>query len=322
MTPVLDARSVAAALGGDVVGRDAVQAPGPGHTAKDRSLAIKIDASAPDGLLVFSHSGDDWKLCRDHVRRRLGLPEWQPGDEQQRAIPSRHVQKWDLAMIDAEANDRRRTEDDHVRIKRAVELWNAAGEPRDTLAERYLRLRYLELGDDLGGRVLRFHPRCPWRDENTGRTIYVPALIAAFRSVDDDAITAIHRIAINKDGTKLGRRMLGVVQRAAVKLDLAPVNGSLAIGEGIETCMAARQLGVAPTWAVGSTGSITFFPLLAGVTTLRIIGENDSASEKALMTCGRRWRRDNRRVRVIRPPAGSKDINDAIIAEAHHARAG
>jgi hypothetical protein len=74
------------------------------------------------------------------------------------------------------------------------------------------------LTDELAGSVLRFHAKCPWRDENTGQTIKVPAMIAAFRSIDDDSITAIHRIRLNADATKFDRRMLGIVKRAAVKL--------------------------------------------------------------------------------------------------------
>ena len=62
-----------------------------------------------------------------------------------------------------------------------------------------------------------------------------------FRSIDDDAITAVHRIPLNSDGTKLDRRMRGVVHRAAIKLD--PLGKQLAIGEGLETAMAARHLG-------------------------------------------------------------------------------
>ena len=89
---LLDARHVAAALGGDVVGRDAVSAPGPGHSHKDRSLSVKLDPSAPDGFVVYSHSGDDPIECRDYVRRKLGLSEWKPrskGDDYIRKMQER-----------------------------------------------------------------------------------------------------------------------------------------------------------------------------------------------------------------------------------------
>lgn len=50
MTAGMDARSLAHALGGDVVGRDKVTVPGPGHSPRDRSLSIKLDPNAPDGF--------------------------------------------------------------------------------------------------------------------------------------------------------------------------------------------------------------------------------------------------------------------------------
>src|SRR5262245_613338 len=68
---------IAEALGGDVTNGEAL-VPGPGHTAEDRSLAIKCDSAAPDGFVVHSFAGDDPIACRDHVRRKLGLPEFEP----------------------------------------------------------------------------------------------------------------------------------------------------------------------------------------------------------------------------------------------------
>jgi putative DNA primase/helicase len=141
----------------------------------------------------------------------------------------------------------------------------------------------------------------------------VPALIAAFRSLDDGMITAIHRIALNGDGTKLDRRMLGVVHRAAVMLD--PLGPELAIGEGIETSMAARQLGILPAWAMGSVGNIAGFPVIDGVEQLIILGETGAASQNAIQFCGSRWRKAGRRVRVIKPSIGT-DLNDELLASA------
>lgn len=310
-----DLAQLARALGGETCGRDTVLAPGPGHSPRDRSLAIRLSAEAPDGFLIYSHAGDDWRACRDHVRSRLGLPAWQPGDEQRRAIPERHVAKWDFAAVDAEAAiPPRLNEDDLLRINAGRRIWNEAADPCGTLAEIYLRQhRRLDLPDDLTGTVLRFHPACPWRDENTGRVIRVPALIAPFRSIDDDEITGIQRVALNQDGSKSGRRMLGIVQRAAIKMDVL-TGDALAIGEGVETVLAARQLGFAPAWALGSAGMIAFFPLIESVAQLTILGETGDASANAIRFCGKRWHRAGHRVRVAMPTTGS-DMNDALIAE-------
>jgi len=309
----LDPRSVARALGGESSGTT-VLCPGPGHSPKDRSLAVRLDAAAPDGFLLYSHAGDDWKACRDHVRQLLGIPDWEPGDEQNRTIPAKHIDKWDLAAIAAEADtDRPLNEDELLRVALARGVWDEAQDPRRTLAERYLNSRRLDLTADLCGSVLRFHSRCPWRNENTGKTDRVPALIAAFRNVEDHSITGIHRIRLNPDGTKYDRRMLGIVHQAAVKLD--PTAGdSLAIGEGVETAMAARQLGISPAWALGSVGAISFFPVIEGVQRLRIMGEAGTASEQAARICCRRWRRAGRRVFFIPPDDGCSDLNDVLVA--------
>jgi hypothetical protein len=313
----LNAAHIAKALGGEVIGRDRILCPGPGHSPKDRSLQVTISPTSPDGLVVHSFAGDDWRLCRDHVRQKLELPAWQPGDEQDRTIPPACVDEWDLAPLAADTEMRRpRTEEEEVRIRLAHGVWDAADvDPRGTLAEIYLRqCRGLDLLDELCGRVLRFHPGCPWRNENTGRTERMPALIAAFRSVDDDKITAVHRILLNPDGTKYDRRMLGIVHRAAVKLD--PLDGAtLTIGEGVETCMAARQLGLGPVWALGSVGAISFFPICDGVKRLRILGETGKASERSIRICGRRWKRAGRHVQIIMPTIG-EDMNDALIGRA------
>ena len=79
-----DLRAIARATGGEVVGRQVV-APGPGHSPRDRSLSVTISAAAPEGFLAFSHAGDDFAECRDHVKARLGIgPRHRPGGRRSR----------------------------------------------------------------------------------------------------------------------------------------------------------------------------------------------------------------------------------------------
>jgi putative DNA primase/helicase len=134
-----------------------------------------------------------------------------------------------------------------------------------------------------------------------------------FRSIDDDAVTAIHRIALEPFIAKPTRRMLGVVHRAAIKLDA--LSGRLAICEGLETGMAARELGYKPTWALGSVGAISFFPTIEGVQQLLILGEQGDASALAIKMCGTRWHKAGRRVRLVMPDPKFSDLNEVLIAE-------
>ena len=309
-----DVRALARALGGDVIGRDRVAAPGPGHSGRDRSLVVTLDADAPDGFVCTSFASDDWMTCKDYVRQCLGLPQWQPGDGRDRRVEPTRLKAFDRAAVNAESERRERSADDLIRIARAVAIWNAAADPRGTLAEQYLQARALALGDDIAGAVLRFHPRCPWRDEDSGATIHIPALIAVFRSVDDDAITAVHRIRLDQPQRwpKTERRMMGVMHRSAVKL--GPTDEVLHIGEGVETCLAARQLGFSPAWATGSVGMIARFPLVDGVACLRLLGERDDANTRAVELCAQRWHGAGRKVQVGLPKdARDKDFNDQVM---------
>jgi putative DNA primase/helicase len=306
---MIDLRTLQRALGGEICGGQ-LSCPGPGHSPKDRSLCVRLSG---DDFVVYSHAGNDWRDCRDYVRQRLGLPAWQLGDGRDRSVAASRLAAFNRATVDAESERRPRTQEDLARIARALAIWNEAVDPRGTRAEQYLASRALTLDDDVAGKVLRYRPSCPWRDENTGATVGVPALFAAFTSIDDDTVTAVHRIRLDQPERwpKADRRMLGVVHRAAVKLDQA--GDILHVGEGIETCLAARQLGHAPAWALGSVGAIAKFPLIDGIGRLAILGETGAASANAIQLCGHRWHRAGRKVQVIMPDTGS-DLNDELMA--------
>jgi 5S rRNA maturation endonuclease (ribonuclease M5) len=64
---------IAELLGGDVQGGQ-VLCPGPAHGVGDRSLSVKPDPTDREGFLTYSFAGDDWQVCRDHIRAKLGLP--------------------------------------------------------------------------------------------------------------------------------------------------------------------------------------------------------------------------------------------------------
>ena len=287
----LSLRFIASAMGG-VVSSGQVLAPGPGHSSDDRSLSIKISPSIPNGFIVHSFSGDGFQECRDYVRTRLGLAA--------------------VGRIPNNRSKFRVLSDDRSRIERAREIWNSSLGPRGSLVEKYLRGRALQIPDDIACPVLRFNPACPWRDETLGKTIFVPAMIVAMRSIADDQITAIQRTRLNASGLKVDRRMLGVSAGAAIKLDSDDVViQGLTVGEGFETALTARQLGIAPVWALGSSSSIATFPVIAGIGCLTILAENDAASAKAVRECARRWHQAGRQVLINRPKRGI-DLNDAL----------
>lgn len=297
---------IARALRGKVVGNQ-VLAPGPNHSAKDRSLSVQLSPGSPDGFIVFSHAGDDFRTCRDYVAGALGMP----------SDRMRHHREVDPAEIQRLCDARRQAEERHRaetlrRQAQARAIWQDCRDPRGTIVEAYLRSRCLDLSEEVSGNVLRYHPHCPWESGTA------PAMVAALRCVRTSEITGIHRTALTPDGRKVSRRMLGVAVGAAVMLDAEDVVASgLTIGEGIETCLAARQLGIRPTWALGSVGAIAAFPVLDGIETLTVLAENDisGASARACKAVGSRWRSAGRSADSVKPKIGT-DMNDVLMGGA------
>jgi putative DNA primase/helicase len=106
----------------------------------------------------------------------------------------------------------------------------------------------------------------------------------------------------------------GAAANCAIKLDPdAHVHGGLIICEGVETGLAARQIGLRPIWAMGSTGGISKLPVLPVIDILTIHAEPGQGSTNAVHKCARRWLDSGREVTVINSRIGS-DINDALKA--------
>jgi Protein of unknown function (DUF3631) len=72
----LSLAEMARRLGGELSGGQ-IRCPGPGHSPEDRSLSVKLKDDGT-GIVVHSFSGDDPIMCKDHVRKKLGLPPFRP----------------------------------------------------------------------------------------------------------------------------------------------------------------------------------------------------------------------------------------------------
>lgn len=200
--------------------------------------------------------------------------------------------------------------DDASRIRNALEIWKESGHPRETPVERYLELRGLTLTADVTWTVIRWNER-------------IGSMVALFRNIETDAPQAISRTYLDRESRKIDRKFLGPVGGTAIKLDADDtVLSGLHIGEGIETCLAARQLGLRPTWALGSSGGVkstgepfggvAAFPVLDGIECLTVLAENDEGrSARAVEACAARWHAAGREV-IINEPIVGKDLNDAI----------
>ena len=201
----LSLHDLAAALGGHVDG-NRVLAPGPNHSAGDRSMAV-TPAKNSDGFTVRSFALDNSATCTSYVKAMLG---------------------GDLAAF-AEIPARNRADEDKqraLRIARAREIWAESVSPIATPVESYLWSRGLDLPEDIADSVVRHHPRCWWQDELTRKPFQTYAMVAALRDIRTDEVVGIQRTRlelVERDGALVGakrdRRMSGIANGAAVKLE-------------------------------------------------------------------------------------------------------
>lgn len=179
-------------------------------------------------------------------------------------------------------------------------------DPRGTVVADYLASRVLTLPDDIAGDVIRFHPAFKFDGEPMGD------MGALFRDIRTNEPCGIHRTFLDRAGRKLDRKMLGPARDAAIKLDTDEnVTLGLHVGEGIETCLAARLAGFRPVWALGSANAIATFPVLAGIEAITVLGEvNDGgANHRAAQACAARWIVARREAFMVAPQVGG-DLND------------
>jgi len=190
------------------------------------------------------------------------------------------------------------------RIALALRIWANAVDPAGTLVETYLASRRLTLPDDEPGRVIRFHPACPF-----GGGAVHPCMVALFRDIVTGEPCGIHRTALTPDGGKIDKKMLGRSGSAAIMLSKAvEVTMGLGIAEGIETALSVLNTGWAPIWAIGSAGCIATFPLLDGIEALTVFADADDAGLKAAREVAGRYAAHGREGFVQVPPRG--DFND------------
>ena len=244
----MTARSLTKAYGGRWCGGYGL-VPGPGHSPHDRSLKVWDDR---DGrVFVHSFAGDDWRDCRAY----LGLDNegWSP--------PSRPRPPPPPARPPARVRDLLRT-------ATAPEL------VPDVVA--YLDSR--RLWPLLPGCVLLAHAGAEyWEDGNLiGK---FPALLAEIRDCAE-ALVSLH-VTYLEDGRKLSGRpprkiLSATAGHTGCAVRLAPLDGPvLAVGEGIESSLAAGRLLNTPAWAALNTALLANFEPPAGIDKLLICADRD-----------------------------------------------
>lgn len=295
----MDLKSMARALGGDVVGWE-VLCPGPGHSPQDRSLSVKIDDQSSGLFVVYSFSNDDFRACRDYISERLGI-----------ATAYRRTTKPSLrAAKGVDPSNASRT-------ARAMAVWHEAEKLDGSPAATYLFHRGIDasaLPRDLH-RALRWHPVCPWERIRHG------CMLGLFTDAVSGDPKAIHRTAITPSGDKVGRKALGPVAGCVIRLwPDEMVELGLVVGEGIETTLAAatriehKGTLLQPAWAAGFAGNLGKLAVLSGVGALTLLVDHDEsgAGQRAAQACSARWTAAGREVTRLVPRLAGTDFNDLL----------
>lgn len=177
-----------------------------------------------------------------------------------------------------------------------------------TVGEAYLLARGLT---DPGCQDLLFHPDLPDFDTRRGW----PGLIALPRLADGTRAPGIHRTFLLDDGSAKGpsgKKMLGSVADAAVRLFAMPAGGHLGIAEGIETALAAHALFGTAVWAALSADGLARFRWPEGTTRVTIYADAGDAGRQAAATLSDRLNRADIPNEIVVPLHGD-DFNDDLL---------
>ncbi|MCE6967604.1 VapE domain-containing protein [Cereibacter sphaeroides] len=177
-----------------------------------------------------------------------------------------------------------------------------------TVGETYLRARGLA---DPGCPDLLFHPDLPDFDTRRGW----PGLIALPRVVTSERAPGIHRTFLLDDGSAkgpAGKKMLGSVADAAVRLFTMPADGHLGIAEGIETALAAHALFGTAVWAALSADGLARFRWPEGTTRVTIYADAGDAGRQAAATLSDRLHQADIPNEIVVPLHGD-DFNDDLL---------
>jgi putative DNA primase/helicase len=291
----MTAEMIARALGGRKTG-GSWMARCPAHNDQNPSLSIGETTSGK--ILVHCHAGCDQRLVIAVLRQR-GL--------------------WQRKGLDRISSGVRRpdtTTRNHrgeaARTRVALGIWHDSKPPADTLVEIYLSARGLALPLTAD---LRFHAGL--KHPSGGKW---PAMVALVRRGTDGTPLGIHRTFLAQDGSGKApveptKMMLGRCRGGAVRLSGS--GDELAVGEGIETCLAVIQATGSQAWAALSCSGLRGLDLPASIGEVLVLADGDKPGEAASRDCARRWKREGHLVRIANPPQGL-DFNDLLLGDASH----
>lgn len=262
------------------VGQHRLECPSCGRGGRDKSAGLKVQNDGAGVLHCFrcSHTESFMPDRGVLVRRTPCIKPLKANNQQHQRLSD-----WGIA------------------------LWNST-QDLSGIAAQYLRARHCCLPPAYGD--LRWNPLLKHPSGYVG-----PALVALITDVHTREPLSLHRTWITATGKADVDPPRMLLANHSIKggcIRLTPdedVSTLLGIAEGIETALSLAWAPI-PVWALIDAGHMSQFPLLAGISTLVISRDMDSAGMSAAAICARRWAEAGRDVRITRQTAN--DLNDTL----------
>ena len=190
------------------------------------------------------------------------------------------------------------------------EIWSAGMGIKGTAADEYLFRRGIDITllPPVYLHQLKFIPRLK---HPTGPRL--PVMLGIMRNTLTNADQAIHRTYLNPIGTDkadvLPNKMtLGFPKAGVVKFG-EPVNGVIAVGEGIETCLSFFLMFGVNVWCATSVGGLLTMVMRDDIKEVLWVVDNDEPGTIALEEAKKHFKVD---IKPMRPSKGFKDFNDEL----------
>jgi len=172
---------------------------------------------------------------------------------------------------------------------------------------------------------VRLHPALPYYDDENEHIGDYPAMIATVRDPAGQAVT-VHKTYLAAGGEGKAevpkpKKLHPPIERGATRgaaIRLAdPVDGVLALAEGIETALAVMEATGTPAWATISAGGMKAIELPDEVQRVEIWGDNDSSGtgQRAAAALASRLCKENREVYVLLPDHEGTDWLDVLVSD-------
>ena len=185
------------------------------------------------------------------------------------------------------------------RLKRAVGVWERAGQAAGSPAVAYLDGRCLP--DLAVSDALRFTSCTSHPQGGPG----LPAMVARVQDAAGETI-GVHRTYLRRDGSgkaevEPAKASLGRIWGGAIRLQPHQPGLALIVGEGIESAASAGIFSGLPAWAAISAGNLGGGLLLPPeVRDVIIAADPDDVGEQRAIQAAWRWQREGRTVRIAR----------------------